>query len=174
MTPPHWCEEVVSRTHDRNAFDCGDDDLNTFLRRYARQSHEVGGAKTFLAIAEADRRVLGFYSLAPASVSHNRAPESVRRRLPHHDIPGFRLARLAVARDVQGMGLGTQLLLSAGKRCLRAATEVGGVILVIDAKNDLAANWYETLGAVRLADEPQTLVLPLATITAALKSAGKW
>jgi hypothetical protein len=36
--------------------------LNEFLRRYARKSHERGGAKTYLAIANADNQtVVGFY-----------------------------------------------------------------------------------------------------------------
>ena len=50
MTLPAWHEEPVEKRHDRTAFDCGDTDLNIFLARHARQSHEKGGAKTFLAI----------------------------------------------------------------------------------------------------------------------------
>ena len=173
MTPLSWREEAVSRAHDRNAFDCGDAALNNFLRRYARQNHEAGGAKTFLAIDETDGGILGFYSLAPASVAFARVPQAARKGLAQHDVPGFRLARLAVSLGAQGRGLGAQLLLAAGRRCLRAATEVGGVILVIDAKSDRAAEWYAKLGATPLDDAPATLVLPLETIAAALGTAGK-
>ena len=157
------------------AFDCGDEALNEFLRRYARKGHERGGAKTFLAIDDAaDKAILGFYSLSPASVDYARTPEMVRHGLARHDVPGFRLARLAVDRRWQGKGLGGQLLLAAGRRCLRAAAEVGGVVLVIDAKNERVARWYATYGAVPLRDAPLTLLLPLATIEAALKRAGKY
>ena len=76
-------------------------------------------------------------------------------------------------RPVQGHGLGGQLILAAGRRCLLAATEVGGVALLIDAKNERAAKWYASYGAVPLADAPLSLVLPLATVQAALESAGK-
>jgi hypothetical protein len=55
---------------------------------------------------------------------------------------------------------------------LLAATEVGGVALLIDAKNERAAKWYVSYGAVPLADAPLCLLLPLATIHAALESAG--
>jgi hypothetical protein len=44
-----WHEEPIGKKHDREAFDCGEGVLNEFLRRYARKSHELGGAKTFLA-----------------------------------------------------------------------------------------------------------------------------
>jgi GNAT superfamily N-acetyltransferase len=169
-----WHEEPIGKRHDREAFDCGEVALNEFLRRYARKSHELGGAKTFLAIANADNKtVFGFYSLSPACVDYARTPEVVRRGLARHDVPGFRLARLAVDRKVQGLGLGGQLLLAAGRRCLLAAAEVGGVALVIDAKNERVARWYASYGAVPMADAPLTLLLPLTTIEAALRNAGK-
>ena len=169
-----WHEEPIRKSHNREAFDCGEEALNEFLRRYARKSHELGGAKTFLAIDDSDNTtILGFYSLSPASVEYALAPEIVRRGLARHDVPGFRLARLAVDRKVQGRGLGGQLLLAAGRRCLLAAAEVGGVVLVIDAKNPRVAAWYGSYGAVPLVDAALTLLLPLSTIEIALKKAGK-
>jgi GNAT superfamily N-acetyltransferase len=134
------------------------------------KSHELGGAKTFLAIDDSgNKTILGFYSLRSASVDYARTPEIVRRGLARHDVPGFRLARLAVDRRVQGHGLGGQLLLAAGRRCLLASAPVGGVALVIDAKNERVAGWYASYGAVALLDAPLSLLLPLATIAAALK-----
>lgn len=174
MTVPAWHEEPIGKKHDRESFNCGDDALNDFLRRYARKSHEAGGAKTFLAIDDADNKlVLGFYSLSPASVEYDRTPEIIRRGLARHDVPSFRLGRLAVSQEMQGRGLGGQLLLAAGRRCLLAAAEVGGVAIVIDAKNERVAQWYQSYGAVALLDAPQTLLLPLSTVAAALKAASE-
>ena len=174
MSLPDWREEPIAKRHDRESFDCGAPALNEFLQRHARQSHDRGAAKTFRAISKSDSKtVLGFYSLCPASLEYSRAPEIVRKGLARHDLPVFRLARLAVNRPFQGQGLGGQLLLAAGRRCLLAATEVGGVALLIDAKNERAAKWYASNGAVPLADAPMSLLLPLATVEAALESAGK-
>lgn len=170
-----WHEEPISKRHDREAFDCGEEPLNDFFRRYARKSHELGGAKTFLAIDDADNKtILGFYSLAPASLEYARTPEVIRSGLARHEVPGFRLARVAVDRRLQGRGIGGQLLLAAGRRCLLASAEVGGVVLVIDAKNERVARWYSSYGAVPLLDAPLSLLLPLATIEVALKKAGKY
>ena len=174
MTLPDWHEEPVSKYHDRTAFDCGDDTLNEFLRHHARKSHEKGGAKTFLAIDDTDgKTILGFYSLSPASVAYERAPEIVKRGLARHELPVFRLGRLAVDRSVQGLGLGGQLLLAAGRRSLFVATQAGGVALLIDAKNKSVAEWYISYGAVPLLDAPYSLLLPFKTIHAALAAAGK-
>lgn len=175
MTSAAWHEEPINKTHDREAFDCGEEALNDFLRRHARKAHDLGGAKTFLAIEDTDdKAILGFYSLSPASVEYARIPEILKRGLARHDVPGFRLARLAVQRRLHRQGLGGQLLLAAGKRCLLAASEVGGVVMVIDAKNQGVAGWYARYGALPLLDPPLTLLLPLPTIGAALKATGKY
>ncbi len=174
MSVPAWREEPIAKKHDRKAFDCGDAAMNEYLHRYARQSHEAGGAKTFLAIDDAGgTTVLGFYSLAPGALAYADTPEMLRRGLARHDVPGFRLARIATHVRLQGKGLGGQLLAAAGRRCLRAAAEVGGVILIIDAKNERAADWYAAYGAAPLANTPLTLVMSLATFAAEWKVKGR-
>ncbi len=174
MSLPVWHEEPISKKHDRKSFDCGEPSLNDFLQRYARQSHESGGAKTFLAVHNADNKtIMGFYSLAPGALAYADTPETVRHGLPRHDVPGFRLARIAVDLRFQGQGLGGQLLAAAARRCLRAAVEVGGVVLIIDAKNRRAAQWYSVYGAVPLNNKPLTLVMSLATFASSLKAAGQ-
>lgn len=174
MSALSWHEEPVSKHHDRDAFDCGEEALNDFLRKYARKSHDAGGAKTFLAISDADNKtVLGYYSLAPVSLEYARTPGIIKQGLARYDVPGFRLARLAISKSVQGQGFGTQLLLLAGKRCLKVASQVGGVMMMIDAKNEQVARWYANRGAVALADSPLTLMMHLATVEAALKAANK-
>jgi GNAT superfamily N-acetyltransferase len=174
MTLPAWHEEPIEKRHDRAGFDCGDADLNDFLQRHARKSHQKGGAKTFLAIDDADNTtVLGFYSLSPASVAYERTPEVVKRGLARYEVPVFRLGRLAVDKSAQGQGLGGQLLLAAGRRCLYVSAEAGGVALLIDAKNERVAKWYGSYGAVALLDAPLSLLLPFKTIHSALVAAGK-
>ena len=171
MSLPPWLEEPISKAHDRKAFDCGDEDLNRFLRDHARRNHDQGASKTFLAINANDgREILGYYSLSPAAVAFDRAPEVIARGLPRYDVPMFRLGRLAVATAYQGKGLlGGRLLLAAGRRCLAVAEQVGGVALLIDAKSERVARWYASYGAVPLPTQPLCLILPLSTIKAALE-----
>jgi GNAT superfamily N-acetyltransferase len=100
------------------------------------KSHDKDAAKTFLAISNSDgKTIFGFYSLCPASLEYARVPDIVRMGLARHDVPVFRLGRLAVSGQFQGQGMGGQLILAAGRRCLLAATEVGGVVILIDAKS---------------------------------------
>ncbi len=170
MTALAWDEAPIARRHDRSAFDCGDADLNLYLQKHARQNHESGGAKCFVAApSDAPARVLGFYTLSPASLDYPRTPALAKKGLARYDVPVFRLGRLAVDTSVHGRGLGGALLLRAADRCIRVAEDVGGVALLIDAKSDRAARWYESYGALRLDDAPLSLVLPLAVAADALK-----
>jgi GNAT superfamily N-acetyltransferase len=169
-----WREEAISRCHDRKSFDCGSEELNEFLRRYARQNHESGGAKTFVAVPpNQTAQILGYYTISPGAIEFAKVPPTVTRRLARYEVPVFRLGRLAVDRSAQGSGLGGELLLAAGRRALSVAVEVGGVALAIDAKSERAAVWYERFGALRLLDDPLKLVLPLKTIADALALASK-
>jgi len=164
-----WREEPIAPHHDRASFDCGSMELNEYLVRYARQNHERGGAKTFVAVAPGEPdRILGYYSIAPGSIESDRAPEEIRRRLGRYPVPVFRLARLGVDRSAQGQGLGGEMLFAAAERALAVANAVGGVALVIDAKDEAAAERYARFGAVPLLDDPLELLLPLATVQAAI------
>jgi GNAT superfamily N-acetyltransferase len=170
VTGQEWRDVPITRQHDRKSFDCGNADLNLYLARFARQNHESGGAKTFVAVVEDDPlRILGFYTVSPASLDYARTPEVARRGLARYDVPVFRLGRLAVDSAMQGKGFGGALLLRAAERCMRVAQEVGGVALLIDAKDDRAANWYQSYGALRLDHAPLSLVLPFAVIHTAMQ-----
>ena len=96
-----WQEEPIGRHHDRKAFDCGDGALDEYLRRYARQNHESGGAKTFVAASSSEpARVLGYYTMGPGAIEFAHAPADLTRRLGRCDVPVFRLGQLAVDRTV--------------------------------------------------------------------------
>ncbi len=110
-----WREEGLTRRHDRAGFDCGVPALNEYLERYARQNHESGGAKTFVAVApETPAMVLGYYTISPGALAFARAPAAITRKLGRYEVPVFRLGRLAVSLAAQGRGLGGDLLLAAG------------------------------------------------------------
>ena len=177
MSVPAWHEEPIAKEHDRSGFDCGDADMNAFLARYARQSHEQNATKTYCAIELArPGRILGFYSIAPSAVAHAAVPARMTKGLARHDVPGFLLARIATARSVAGQGLGGQLLVAAARRCLRLVAEGGGILLIIDAKTEHAADWYASFGAERLQGQsqggPLRLALHLTTFAADLRAAG--
>lgn len=47
MTSLVWEEAPLGKNHDRDAFDCGEEGLNVYLKRYARQNHEGSSQNLF-------------------------------------------------------------------------------------------------------------------------------
>jgi GNAT superfamily N-acetyltransferase len=174
MTLPDWHEEPISKKHNRKGFDCGQADLNGFLAKHARQAHESGASKTYVAVDDAHTgTILGFYTLSPAQVDFYLAPEAARPAGGgRHPIGGFRLGRLAVSKTLQGQGLGGELLVAAARRCILVSTQVGGSLLLIDAKDRRAADWYKSYGALEIPKAPLSLVLPYTVFIDAMKQAG--
>ena len=171
---PAWHEEPIDKGHHRKDFDCGNSALNLYLQAHARQSHESGASKTYVAVADGDSHgILGYYTLSPAQVDFERVPELARHKLGRHDVGGFRLGRLAVTTSLQGQSMGGQLLVAAARRCMRASEQVGGTALMIDAKDEKAADWYKLFGAVALLDRPLSLLMPYALLQDALTKAGR-
>jgi len=157
-----WREVPVTRALARRPFDCGNDDLNRYLSRFAVTNHRTRAALTYLALAqERDDELLGYYTVCPTQIEYRDLPAEFTERLGKYPVGGYRLARLAVDLKRQGEGFGAQLLFAAGVRCWRASTEAGGTVLLIDAKNQDIANWYMRFGAVKLLDDPHRLVISL-------------
>ena len=150
------------RRHDRESFDCGVPVLNQYLRQQAAQHHRDGIATTHVLVEDdAPSRILGYYTLAAAQVRLSDLAPDDQRRLPRHPVPAARLARLAVALDEQGRGLGEALLQDAVRRCLDLRGQLGVRLLVVDAKGPRAAAFYAAFGFRPTAEDALTLYLPL-------------
>jgi GNAT superfamily N-acetyltransferase len=155
-------------------FDCGDDALNNYLKRHAwtnQQKSSIG--VSYVALDEdAPRTVLGYFTLAMASVPRDMFPKKYVRGLPPYDLPLILLARLAVDRRFAGRGLGHALISEALRISLRVADEVGCRSIITDAYRD-RVSWYARYGFVPIegaaAAGPQKMFLDLRTVRAALQ-----
>lgn len=90
--------------------------------------------------------MLGFHTLVVAEVSQEQVPERIRKGLARHPIPLMVLARLAVAVDHQGHGLGAALLKDAIGRTLAAANNAGIRAQAVHAKDERAQSFYTHFG----------------------------
>lgn len=156
---------ILDKSFDRSSFDCGENQLNNFLKAKARQNQSLNFNKTFVAIESGDKakRVLGFYSLSMGEIDLSSLPESISKKLPKHPVPVARMGRLAVDTSTKGQGLGKLLLVDAMKRVQSASELVGVYALLVDAKDDNAKSFYKKYGFIELVDEPMTLFLPLVS-----------
>lgn len=149
--------------HDTEAFTCGDDVLDGWIHRTAKQHIRKGISRSFVAIEQDNpQKILGFYSLTVGEAETAGLPASVAKTLPRK-IPIVLLGRLAVAIDAQGQGMGGHLLINALHRTVRVAADVGISAILVDAKNKRAETFYQHYGFQTLPDSPHRLVLPIKT-----------
>jgi predicted GNAT family N-acyltransferase len=164
-------EPLDPAKHQREAFDCGVEILNRYLRERAAQDMRRRVAGCWVLI-ERDNptSILGFYTLSTESVHADdlaAASETARKKLPRYPKLGaILLGRLAVATAARSQGLGKKLLFDAISRC--ATSEIPAPLMVVDAKDDAAEKFclrydFKKLSAGRL-------FLPMHALRARLPS----
>jgi GNAT superfamily N-acetyltransferase len=124
-------------------FDCGVEELNRYLQRFAWMNQQANAAVTYVAIKQG--AIVGYYTMVAASAEQAEAPERLRKGLARHPIPVLLLARLAVDLRFRGVGLGTQLVREAALLAVKLSKFTGIRALIVDAKNDRARRFYERL-----------------------------
>lgn len=155
--------ESLTRKHDRKGFDCGNPDLNRYLRNVARQHTEKGISRTFVLVDEDNTtEILGFYTLSSCEIIVEKLPRKYSKKYPLR-APAAKLARLAVGKKHQRIGLGRYMLVSAIDRVLKVAEHLGIIGFFVDAKEE-AKTYYKQFGFIPLPDHPHEFFLPLATL----------
>lgn len=150
--------------HRVDSFDCGKDDLNTWLTRNARRAQRAGTARVYVWTHADDPTgtVVAYFALCPTEVVRDDDGLSRGMAGGHSRIPGYLMARLAVDRTLHGQGVGGQLILDAMTRIVAAAAIGGGRIVVVDAIDDDAARFYRRFGFVPVRHRPLRLVLKVS------------
>ncbi len=160
--------EKLRREHNLEGFDCGRDELNRFLIRYAWQNQQADASQTYVGLASGE--IVGFYTLVVGQVSYEGAPQRLAKGLARHPIPIMLLARLAVDRRRQGEGIGKSLLRDAMLRTLQAADIAGIRAFAVHAKDERARRFYERFDFVPSPTDPLHLFILLKDVKALVAS----
>ncbi|MGA2168468.1 MAG: GNAT family N-acetyltransferase [Terracidiphilus sp.] len=154
--------EKLRRDHPIDNFDCGQEMLNSWLRKHALQNQGAGAAQTYVGLAGGV--VIGYYSLAVGQIEFSDAPERLRKGLARHPVPIMVLARLAVDKDWQKKGVGRALLRDAVLKTLQAAEIAGIRALAVHAKDEQVRRYYEQFDFVASPADPLHLLVLLKDI----------
>ena len=165
--------ETVSRDHNRSGFDCGNDALNQYLKKIARQHLNKGISRTFVLVDDnIPTEILVFFTLVSCEIFVDKLPRKYAKKYPSK-APAVKLARLAVAKDRQRQGLGTHMMINAVEQVIRVSQNLGIIGFFVDAKDNEAKAYYEQFGFIQLPDNPLELFLPLATLRNAYDTISK-
>jgi predicted GNAT family N-acyltransferase len=158
--------ELLGANHDRAAFSCEHERLNTYLKQQAGQDVRKRVAAVYVLTPDG-KTVAGYYTLSQYTIDAGELPEELARRLrvPKYDkLPATLLGRLARSEAFRGAKLGEILLMGALKKSLEHSRNIASLAVVVDAKDEKAAAFYRRYGFIDLADHHDRLFIPMKTV----------
>jgi GNAT superfamily N-acetyltransferase len=158
--------EALRDSHVLDQFSCGKAPLDEWLKQHARNATGQG-TRTYVLVDTDNDVIVGYFAIAPHLVERDAVPPAIGRGAPRQ-IPAILLAKLALDQRAQGAGLGRLLLVRALEKIIDAAEQAGGKLIVVDAIDDEAAEFYEHLDFARLPGNPHRLLMKMSTAARAL------
>ncbi len=164
-------EELSKSKHDRDSFDCGESELNTFIHTQAAKHMQAGISRTMVlpgtaTLLNQKYPICAFYSVAPSSICRETLPASLAKKLPHYPIPVFLLAQLAVHKEFHGNGLGKVSLIKALEYLWAVNAHMRAYAIVVDCLTDSAQSFYQKFGFQVLCEQSGRvrMFLPMKTV----------
>lgn len=141
--------EPLARSHNRKAFDSGEPEVTDFLRTKALQDQERDLSRTMVLVEEAgvSTKIIGYHTLVMSLVKQEEIPND--RPVIKRGIPVILLGQIGVDVNFHKQGYGELLLMDAQARCDEISRKVGVRALMLDARNERLAAWYEKHDFVR-------------------------
>ena len=156
--------QPLCANHDRAAFSCGVEALDSYLWRQAGQDLKKYAAVPFVATDDG-KTIAGYYTLSQFAVAVDEVPLHAAKKLPKYPmVPTTLLGRLAVSLDFRGRGIGEFLLMDALHRSLESSRQVASSAVIVDAKDESALNFYKKYGLLELPHVKNRLFLAMGTI----------
>ena len=164
-------KELNKSIHDRTFFDCGEPDLNTFIKTQAAKHMKAGISRTMvlpanIALPNQKFPICSFYCVTPSSICRETLPVNLAKKLPRYPIPVFLLAQLAVHKKFHGSGLGKVSLIKALEYLWEVNTYMPAYAIVVDCLSESAQDFYAKYGFEILCEHNGRIrmFLPMRTI----------
>jgi GNAT superfamily N-acetyltransferase len=159
----------LERSHPRRQFDCGQTEVNDWLRTKALQ-HQDKRLSATKVVLNRESAIAGFYTLATGQVDFGDLPSELARKLPRRALPVAVLAWLGVSVRHQGQKLGELLLAQALRDCHEAGRVFAFVAVILDCVDDRAKAFYQRWDFAELPGNPYRLFLTSQALMAMMSS----
>ncbi len=139
--------ELDKRIHDRNSFDCGEEELNNFIKTKAAKHMAAGISRTMVLPAanplpDGKYPICSFYTITGSEIARETLPEELSKQLPYYPVPVFLIAQLAVHSEYRGEGLGKISLVKALEYLWDINSHLKAYAIIVDCLNDDAQAFY--------------------------------
>ncbi len=163
--------ELNKKIHDRSSFDCGENDLNIFIKKQAFRHMQVGISKTMILpditpLVNGKHKICAFYTIAPSSIKREVLPAKLAKKLPRYPVPVFLLAQMAVHIDCHRRGLGKITLIKALEYLWQVSFKMSAYAIVVDCLNNNVKQFYKKYGFETLCDynNKTRMYLPMGVV----------
>lgn len=158
----------LNKGHDRKKFDCGQNEINKFLKQQANQSAKRGYSQTHVLIDDnAPEQIIGFYTLTSILIK-KPIQHQINIKYPY-ELFGVNLARMGVDVNFQKCSLSGNLIIDAIEKTIIIDNHMGCQGLFLDAKNEKLIKYYEKFGFELILDASNKMWLPIGTINKLVK-----
>jgi GNAT superfamily N-acetyltransferase len=169
VSSPRAFVELDKKAHDRTGFDCDNASLNEFLCTQAAKHRSIGISRTMVLpgtepAEQGLRPIEAYYTTSIAVIE--RETLSTGRKLQPYPVPVLLIARLAVAKDQKGQGLGKITLIKAHEHLLSISEMTSAFAVLVAPIDDNADKFYRHFGFLELKDEAGRLYLPMKAVAA--------
>ncbi len=140
--------ELNKAKHERESFECGEKELNDFIKTKALKHMKVNISKTMVLVDKAIENkgknpICAFYTVAPTSINRESLPTNLAKKLPHYPVPVFLIAQLAISQAYQGKGLGKVTLIKALEYLWKVNSQMTAYAVVVDCLNPNVEGFYK-------------------------------
>lgn len=163
--------ELDKKLHDRTTFDCGEAELDAFIKTHAAKHMMAGVSRTLLlpakqALPDGKLPICAFYTISVSAISRESLPQQRAKKLPHYPVPVFVLAQLVVHKNYQSKGLGKITLIAALQHFVRIHQHMRAYAIVVDCLTQEAEGFYRKYGFERLGihHDRVRMFLPMKTV----------
>ncbi|TYT76072.1 GNAT family N-acetyltransferase [Desulfobotulus mexicanus] len=164
-------KELNKNSHDRLSFDCGEEELNYFIKNHAAKHMKAGISRTMVLpakdiLANQKHLICSFFTVSPNTISRETLPVNHAKKLPLYPVPVFLIAQLAVHKECHGYGLGKITLIKALEYLWKANAYLPAYAVIVDCLNESSQSFYTKYGFEKLCDHNQKIrmYIPIKTL----------
>jgi GNAT superfamily N-acetyltransferase len=157
--------EKLNKDHKKSDFDCGNEQLNQYIRKQAKQDVNRDLSICYVLNETTERKVIGFYTLSGNSIDRNDFPADLISKMPpsYLTLPTILLSRLAIDKNYRSKGYGELLLMDALKNCISISETLGILAVVVDPIDTSAIKFYKKYGFI-LIPSNNKMFIPIKTL----------
>lgn len=152
-------------------FDCTESALNKFLLEHALENEKRGLSSTHFFCRQEEGNsvpeILGYFSVATTVLDVAQLPTKLTKRYPKYvkeNLTVTLLARLGLDKKYHKQGLGSALLIAALKTAVDGWGYINSIGLLVHAKHQAAAEFYEKYGFSKIEQNPLHFFMPRASV----------